>query len=474
MKRSELFFSVLLLPIDAAMIVVSFVVAYYLRIKAGFLPVESNVSFRQYLLYVLYLLPFWLLIFALNGLYKISRNRNYFNDLYKIFYANAFVLLSFIVIIFFGRAFFFSRLILVLVLLISVIAVFLGRLIVTEFQRYLYRFGWGVHRIIIIGNNEVSQTLANKIKSEKKLGLKFAGIVNGLGAGGSRQSKILGNVDDLPEIIKKYHPDEIILTDVSINREKILDIIQACSDANISFKFISDVFSIVTTATNASVLGGYPVMELKTVALDGWGRIAKRIFDIIAATISLLIISPIYILIAIIIKITSRGPIYFRQQRVGRDGKSFTFYKFRSMYTDLCDWTEKGKKWTTAADTKTRVTPIGRILRKTSLDEIPQFYNVLKGDMSFVGPRPELPAFVEKFQKEIPDYFRRHRVKSGLTGWAQVNGLKGDTSIPERIRFDIFYIESWSFWFDLKIIIRTILLIIGEAFGGKYEYRDRS
>lgn len=476
MKRSELFFSFLLIPIDAAMVVISFVVSYYIRIKADLLPVNSEVTFKQYLWYVMYILPIWLVIYGLNGLYRISRQRNYFNDLYKIFTSNTVALLIFIVAIFFSREFFFSRLILLLILVISVVLVFVGRYLVTETQRYLYRWGYGVHRMIIIGNNEVSRDLAREIIYIKRLGMKFVGLVNGLKNRARRPSdlRVLGSVNQLKMIIEKYHPDEVILTDVGINRAKILDIIQTCSDANVSFKFISDVFSMVTTSVNSSILAGFPVMELKTIALDGWGRIIKRLFDIVFSFICLLIASPFMLLVVIGTKLTSKGPVIYRQKRVGRDGRSFDFYKFRSMYIEKCDTTERGSKWSTATDEKNRITPFGKFIRKTNLDELPQFWNVLIGKMSFVGPRPELPKFVDQFQKEIPDYFRRHRVKSGITGWAQVNGLKGDTSIKERVRFDIFYIENWSFWFDFKIIIKTVVLIMQEALGGKNEYRHRS
>ena len=475
MKRSELLFSFLLLPVDAAMIIVSFVLSYYLRIKGDILPVYSDVTFSQYLWYVVYILPFWLLVFALSGLYKISRERNYFNDLYKIFVSNSVVILIFIVVIFFGRAFFFSRLILILILAISVLVVFLGRIIVGEIQRHLYRYGYGVHKVIVVGDSPVASRLIHEILNQKRLGLKFVGFVSDSSKRSqSHEFQFLGSIDSLKDIVKKVKPDEIILTDISINRKKIINIIQICSDANISFKFISDVFSMVTTSASSNTLAGLPIMELKTIALDGWGRIVKRLFDIIFSVVLLVILSPLFLLAAILVKVSSPGPVIFKQKRVGRDGKVFNFYKFRSMYTDKCDFSDKGKKWTTAKDEKSRITPIGIILRKSNIDEIPQFYNVLKGDMSFVGPRPELPTFVDKFQKDIPEYYRRHRVKSGLTGWAVVNGLKGDTSIEERLRYDIFYIENWSFWFDLKIIIKTVFLVIREIFGGKYEYRNNS
>jgi exopolysaccharide biosynthesis polyprenyl glycosylphosphotransferase len=475
MKRSELLFSFLLLPVDAAMIIASFVLSYYLRIKGDILPVNSDITFGQYLWYVVYALPFWLLVYALSGLYKISRERNYFNDLYKIFVSNSVVILIFIVVIFFGRAFFFSRLILILILAISVLVVFLGRIIVGEIQRYLYRYGYGVHKVIVVGDSQIASRLIHEILNQKRLGLKFSGFISDTARKGqSNEFQFLGSIDSLKDIVKKVEPDEIILTDISINRKKIINIIQICSDANISFKFISDVFSMVTTSASTNTLAGLPIMELKTIALDGWGRIVKRLFDIIFSAVLLITLSPLFLIVAILVKISSSGPVIFKQKRVGRDGKVFNFYKFRSMYANKCDFSEKGRKWTTAEDERNRITPIGRILRKSNLDEIPQFYNVFKGDMSFVGPRPELPTFVDKFQKNIPEYYRRHRVKSGLTGWAVVNGLKGDTSIEERVRYDIFYIENWSFWFDIKIIIKTVFLVIREIFGGKYEYRNNS
>lgn len=473
MKRSELFFSFLLIPIDAAMLIASFVLSYYLRIKGDILPVNSDITFQQYLWYVVYILPFWILIYALSGLYKISRERNYFNDLYKIFVSNSVVILIFIVVIFFGRAFFFSRLILILILVISVLMVFFGRIIVGEIQRYLYRYGYGVHRVIIVGDSKITSRLIFEISNQKRLGLKFIGLVCDSKRDTKNDYHVLGTVDKLASIVKKNKPDEVILTDIGINRAKIENIIQVCSDSNISFKFISDVFSMVTTSAATNTLIGLPIMELKTVALDGWGRIVKRLFDIIFSSSLLLAFSPLFLISALAVKVSSAGPIIFKQKRVGRDGRAFNFYKFRSMYVDKCDFSEKGQKWTTLKDEKNRITPIGKFLRKTNLDEIPQFYNVLKGDMSFVGPRPELPTFVDKFQKHIPEYYRRHRVKSGLTGWAVVNGLKGDTSIEERVRYDIFYIENWSFWFDLKIIIKTVFLVIREIIGGKYEYRHR-
>jgi exopolysaccharide biosynthesis polyprenyl glycosylphosphotransferase len=252
-----------------------------------------------------------------------------------------------------------------------------------------------------------------------------------------------------------------------------MELIQICSDNKITFKYIPDIFSLMTLNVSSETIGSMPVMELRSIPLDGWGRIVKRIIDIAVSAIVLIVASPIMLIIAILEKITSKGPIMYKHQRIGRDEKIFTFFKFHSMYSNMCDY-KGGVHWSTKDDEKTRITPLGKVLRKTNLDELPQFWNILKGDMSFVGPRPELPKLVEKFEKEVPEYFRRHRVKTGLTGWAQVNGLKGDTSIKERVRYDIYYIENWSLWLDFKIIVKTVFLIIYEIFSGKYEYRSRS
>jgi exopolysaccharide biosynthesis polyprenyl glycosylphosphotransferase len=253
----------------------------------------------------------------------------------------------------------------------------------------------------------------------------------------------------------------------------VANLIQLCYDFKVQFKFIPDIYSLMSLNFKPALLGTLPVMELNSLAIDGWGRIIKRVMDILFSLFLVILLSPVLLAIAILIKLTSRGPILYAHERVGRDEKPFKFYKFRSMYIDKSDF-QGGVYWTTKNDDKTRITPVGRILRKTNLDELPQLWNILIGDMSFVGPRPEFPKHVERFEKEIPDYFRRHRVKTGLSGWAAVNGLKGDTSIEERVRYDIYYIENWSLWFDLKIIIKTFWLIVYEAFAGKIEYSSRS
>jgi exopolysaccharide biosynthesis polyprenyl glycosylphosphotransferase len=470
MKRSELFFAFLQVPVDAAMMVFAFVASYYLRLSLDSVPGFNNIGVDDYLKYTLFLIPIWILLFAANGLYSIKNTTGFLFELYRIAVATSTVILFFVMIIFFTKTFFFSRLILGFIWVISIIALMVGRLTVRLIRKSLLKTGLGVRNVLLIGNNIASKEVNREI-SRTYSGFKVIGVL-GQEEHTETGLKVIGDIDNLPMIIKKYSIDEVILTESKISEAKMISIIESCYDLKAGFKYIPDVFALMSANFRPGLIGSMPVMELKSIPLDGWGRIIKRILDIIFGTIAFIIVSPLFLIIALAIKLSTKGPILYSHQRVGRDDKVFNFFKFRSMYIDKCDF-KGGVYWTTKEDENTRITPVGKFLRKTNLDELPQLWNIIKGDMSFVGPRPELPKLVEKFEKEIPEYFRRHKVKSGLTGWAQVNGFKGDTSIKERVRYDIYYIENWSLWFDFKIIIKTIWLVIYEVFNGKFEYRSR-
>jgi len=473
MKKSELFFAFLLLPIDIGMIFLSFVLAYQLRVSLlDVMPALSDITLKQYLHYSLVIIPIWIALFALNGLYYRRATGGVFHEFYKVLSASSTAMLFLILIFFFSKTVFFSRLILIFTWVLSIILICFGRIILKLIQRYLLRYGIGRRNLLLIGDNQTSETVCKTVSKNPNFGYEIIGILNGESNISKFGLNVIGPVSDLLNKIRKYHIDEIVLTDVNLSKTKTLEIIQICSDTKTTFKYIPDTFSLMTFNVTSGLLGSIPVMELKSIPLDGWGRIVKRLIDILFSAILLVITSPIMLIVAILEKLTSPGPIFFKHERVGRDEKVFNFYKFRSMYIDKCDF-KGGVFWSTKADETTRITPLGRIIRKTNIDELPQFWNILIGDMSLIGPRPELPKHVQRFENEIPDYFKRHKVKAGLTGWAQVNGLKGDTSIKERVRYDIFYIENWSLWFDLKIVIKTIALIIYEIFGGKYEYRTR-
>lgn len=471
MKRSELFFAFLQLPIDAAMIILAFVLAYYLRADLGVVSGFNDTGLQEYLKYAIYLLPVWIVLFAANGLYSVKNTTGFFNEFYKISVATSTAILFFVILIFFSKTLFFSRLILVFIWIISITVIMLGRLILRSVRRLLLSAGVGVRNVLLIGNNSAAIKINNELAGVSS-GLKVVGIVGSGKDAADGGMKILGDLDNLKLILKKYAIDEVILTDSNLSQKKIMEIIQTCSDIKAGFKYIPDTLALIASNFKPGLIGSMPVMELRRIPLEGWGRIAKRIFDFIFSFIFLAILSPLFLVIAILEKLTTKGPVFYHQQRVGRDENNFNCHKFRSWYIETCDFSSNGSNWTTKSD-ENRITLLGKILRKTNLDELPQLWNILIGDMSFVGPRPEIPKFVQKFEAEIPDYFKRHHVKSGLTGWAQVSGLKGDTSIKDRVRYDIYYIENWSLWLDFKIIVKTIFLIIYEVFNGKFEYRTR-
>lgn len=470
MKKSDLFFAFIQLPVDIIMTISAFALAYYLRINLEVVPALSDIGIREYLRYCFYLMPIWIALFSLNGLYRIKAANSFFAETYKIFSASSTAMLFLVVGIFLAHSLFFSRLILIFTWVLSILAICFGRIVIKLIQRYLFRFGIGRQNLVLIGDNNTSENVIYHLSKSKNSAYKVLGVLDAERTESKYNLKILGSVSDLEKIILKQKIDEIILTDINLSKSKLMYVIQICSDRNITFKYIPDTFSLMSLNVSPNLVGSMPVMELKSIPLDGWGRIVKRIIDFSFSLIFLLILSPIFLIIAILEKMTSRGPVLYCQDRIGRDEKIIKCHKFRSMYYEG----PKSQKqaWTTQNDP--RITPLGNILRKTNLDELPQLWDILSGNMSFVGPRPEQPKFVEKFEKEIPEYFRRHRVKAGLTGWAQVNGLKGDTSIKERVRYDAYYIENWSLWFDFKIIIKTIGITIYETFAGKYEYRSNS
>jgi len=268
---------------------------------------------------------------------------------------------------------------------------------------------------------------------------------------------ILGRVADLPAIIEQQHIDEVVIGIPDASHQELVHIISLCEREKISIKVFPDVFQIMATEVSVSDLGGLPLLTVRDVALRGWRLSLKRVFDLVFGGIALIIFSPLMILLAILIKLESPGPVFYIQERMGLDAKPFPMLKFRSMRTDA---EATGPGWTTADDP--RKTRLGAIIRRISFDELPQFINVIRGDMSLVGPRPERPVYVEQFRQYIPRYMERHREKAGITGWAQVNGLRGDTSIVERTKYDLWYIENWSLWLDFKICVRTVFRIFGD------------
>lgn len=469
MKKAELFFAFILLPVDIAMVIASFIVSYALRQHLEISNSQFSANLTDYIRLSIYFIPFVILIFALSNLYNTRLSKGLAREFLQIIISYSGAMLALVMILFFSKTSYFSRLILIFIWLTGIVFLSLGRVIIELIQQSLLKYGIGRHNVLIIGANETTRFIINEIKNNQRIGFKVAGVIN---ITDSRVDgmKIIGGFDDISAIVKDKSIDEIILTDGTFSKTKTAELIDICAEHRINFKFVPDILAQMSLNVGAESIGSMPVLSVRTNPLDGWGRIFKRVFDVAASLVILIVLLPVVLLIVIIQLITSPGPIIYVHERVGRDGNKFKLSKFRSMYPDSEH--NEGRYWTSEKDD--RITPFGRFLRKTNLDEIPQLLNILKGDMSFIGPRPEQPRFVEQFSREIPGYYQRHRVKSGLTGWAQVNGLKGDTSIVERVRYDMYYIENWSILFDLKIFFRTLYLIFYELFKGKYEYRADS
>jgi Undecaprenyl-phosphate glucose phosphotransferase len=314
--------------------------------------------------------------------------------------------------------------------------------------------------VLIVGTGDVGRMILQKIRQVPTLGYHVVGFVDGEAETGQEiiGVPVLGGVEDLPNLIREHAVQEVIIGRPELSHQDLLTIISRCEGGQVGIKIYPDLFQIIATDLSMSDLGGLPLLAVRDVALRGWRLTLKRAVDLVGSTLMLILLSPLLMLIAVAIKLDSKGPVFYAQERMGLDARPFWCMKFRSMRTDA---EKDGPGWTSAGDA--RITRLGRVMRRFSIDELPQLINVFMGEMSLVGPRPERPVYVEQFRRSIPRYMERHREKAGLTGWAQVNGLRGDTSIAERTKYDLWYIENWSIWLDLKIMLRTALKVFDKS-----------
>jgi len=349
----------------------------------------------------------------------------------------------------------YSRAMILYAWLLTILLVTLGRWLHYTLTTRLRAQGLGIDRVLIVGTGEVGHMILQKIQWNPGLGYKVVGMVEMNGANERAFNvPILGGPEQLAELIDQYEIDEVIMALPEATHQETLSLISQCERGSVSIKLYPDVFQIMASQVSIGDLGGLPLLSVRDVALRGWRLTVKRALDIAGSTVGLVFLSPFLLFTGLLIKLDSPGPVLYAQERMGLDAKPFWCLKFRSMRSDA---EKDGPGWTTKDDP--RRTRVGEFLRGFSLDELPQLINVFLGEMSLVGPRPERPIYVEQFRRSIPRYMDRHREKAGLTGWAQVNGLRGDTSIIERTRYDLWYIENWSLRLDFKILIRTILRV---------------
>ncbi len=340
--------------------------------------------------------------------------------------------------------------------LLTIIFIVIGRLTHQLVRSALRQRGIGKDRLLLVGTGEMARIVLQRIIWSPHLGYEVVGIVNGeAGANQILDVPVLGKPEDLPDLIENHAVDEVIIAIPEKGHRETMRVISYCERGRVSIKIFPDVFQFVTNRATIDDLGGLPLLSVRDYALRGYMLIFKRLMDIIGSGLGLVFLSPFMLLIAVAIKLESPGPVFFIQERMGLDGKPFRMLKFRSMRSDA---EKDGPGWTTENDP--RQTRLGRLIRKIEIDELPNLINVILGEMSLVGPRPEQAHYVERFLQIVPRYMDRHREKGGMTGWAQVNGLRGDTSITERTKYDLWYSENWSILLDLKIIMRTIWQIV--------------
>ncbi len=341
--------------------------------------------------------------------------------------------------------------------IISLVLTGTGRELHRKFWVSLRKRGIARDNLLIVGEGRIAEDITKKIRNKPDLGYNIVGIVS---SGKQRGRRMLGfpyigNYDDIPRLIDELEVEQVIVALSDAKRTKLVELITLCQRGQVDIKVYPDIFSYMAGDLNVDDLGGTPLLTVRDIALRGWKLSLKRALDLFGAGLGLILLSPFMMLTVLLIRLESKGSVFYSQVRMGLDGRPFPMIKFRSMRFDA---ESSGRTWTVENDP--RVTRIGRFMRRTNWDEIPQLINVLLGHMSLVGPRPERPMYVQQFRGQIPRYMERHREKAGMTGWAQVNGLRGDTSIAHRTQHDLWYVENWSLWLDIKIIIRTILQTI--------------
>jgi exopolysaccharide biosynthesis polyprenyl glycosylphosphotransferase len=452
-------FTLLLVLLDALVIAAALIGAYFFRF--GVLPMPPGIgapAFEPYLYPVPVVIVLWLIVLKALGLYG-RRGTRFGGD--TIFALLGAVLLGSVflgAVGFVYRGFSYSRLVLAVAATFTFVGFCLVRAAAVSTRNYFLRRGVGAKRTLVVGTSVTANELCRRLTNGPASGYYLVGIIpSGEGAVGEPY-RVLGEVEDFFDIVEKEKV-EVVFFGGDVPDQVLLDLVLECDLKGVDVRVIPSTLELMAAKIHADEALGVPVFALKQFRLTGFNRFIKRFTDVAFAAVLLVILAPILLLVALLIKLTSPGPVLYRQERVGQDGRTFELLKFRSMRHNAEE--ETGPVF--AKENDDRVTPFGRFIRRTSLDEFPQLINVLKGDMSVVGPRPERPYFVEKFASDVPRYIERHKVKSGMTGWAQVHGLRGTTSIARRVEYDLYYIENWSLLFDLRILVRTIYQVIKGA-----------
>lgn len=441
--------------IDAGIIGLSYIIAWYLRFRSGIFDLDPwYLTLNQYCRLLIYVVPSYLVLYGIFQLYTPKRVQGRRLELWHITQANVLGVLGLLSALYLLDLPNYSRKMMAIFCIANILLEVLARNLIRYVLRSIRKQGYNQKHMLLVGYSRATEQYIDRIAANPEWGYDVRGILDDHQPRGTEYKgvKVIGSIENLLIILPQNRVDEIAITLGLGEYHKLENIVGMCEKSGVHTKFIPDYNNIIPTRPYTEDILGLPVINIRHVPLNNvFNRLLKRAVDVFGAVIALILFSPVILITALAIKLSSPGPLIFKQVRVGLQNKEFAMYKFRSMCVQK-EEDEKGE-WTTKNDP--RVTKVGRIIRKTSIDELPQLVNVLKGDMSLVGPRPERPQFVEKFKEEIPRYMIKHQVRPGLTGWAQVNGYRGDTSIRKRIECDLYYIENWTIGLDFKIIFLT-------------------
>ena len=456
LKKHSKFFETLVLLLDWVTLSCSWILAYYLRFYFPIVPVYKGIPpFLTYLTLLIIMLPLWYMVFKTFGLYRPRRISSKVAEVMDIAKGTTIAILILVSITFFVRKYEFSRVTFLYFWIICVFSLSIERILFREFLRFIRKRGYNLRHALIVGTGGMGREVTDRVHNHPELGIKIKGFLsedNSQIGDELEGFKVLDTIKNIRNVVVNHKIDIVFITLSLSAQEKLKSVLDDLGDEMVSIMVIPDLFEFATLRGGIGEFEGMPIISLRDTPLYGWNIVIKRVTDIVLSLIIVLVTSPLMLVISLLIKATSRGPVFYSQERMGLDGKIFNMLKYRTMAIEAEK--ETGPVW--AAKDDSRRTPIGAFLRKTSLDELPQFFNVLKGDMSIVGPRPEREFFIQQFRNKIPKYMLRHKMKTGITGWAQISGWRGNTSLEKRIECDLYYIENWSLRLDLEIMWLTI------------------
>jgi Undecaprenyl-phosphate glucose phosphotransferase len=455
-RQNQRFFNLALVVIDMVVIAFSLIFAWFVRFQSNLFIHEPNLGFEYYILSLLVIMPLYLLLYSVFGLYKPQRTKSIRSLPISIIKANAMGLLMLITFLFVVEQLDYSRYLLAIFAISSTIFSIIERVIFRQSLRFMRSKGFNIKYVLMVGAGVLGEQVATKLNQREYLGYNIIGFLDDNIERGHKVAdfKVIGTIDDLCDVILTNQVDKAIIT-ISPRHSMLLEsIIDICERYGVKADIVPDYYRYFPAKHYIDMIDDIPIIDVRYVPLDSsFKKVIKRISDILFAIAGIIILSPVLFLTAVIIKLSSPGPVIFKQERLGLNRKKFVMYKFRSM--KIPDDGDEKHQWTVRDDPRT--TKFGSFIRKTSIDELPQLFNILKGDMSLIGPRPERPYFVEKFREEVPEYMIKHHVRPGMSGWAQVHGWRGNTSIKKRIEFDIYYVENWTLILDIKIFAMTLI-----------------